>query len=173
MRWGAFAAALLGVCIIQTTALSLVGDAVGRYLDLFMVLALLCGLCASPREAPIAAWIVGLVQDLVSIDPFGAHAVGLALGAIAVVRLREWAFADVIWIQACIAAVGGLAAGVAVELFRAISLTLWHSGSASPSAAPGFPWAVAVVSAVAVVLVVRLPGWITGRGGPRPSRRDW
>lgn len=170
MRWGAFAAALLAVCVIQTTVLALAGAAL-RALDLFLALAILCGLCAGSREAPVAAWVVGLVQDLVSIDPLGSHAVGLAVGVFVVVFLRDWAFADALLVQAVIAALGAISAAIIVDVLRVLSFSLWKS--ADHGAAFAIPWLSCIVSSLLAVLIVRSASWFSKRRFLRPPRSDW
>ena len=99
MRWGLLAFALFAVMVVQPAVVGFLRPALARSIDLFLLLAIACALLAPAGRAPLAAWSIGLGQDLLSSGPVGVHAAGLALGALLVVRLRVWVNYDVWWVQ--------------------------------------------------------------------------
>lgn len=125
IRWGALVIALVAVCVLQTAVVAPAAAWVARSVDLFLVLALLCGLLAPPRDAPIAGWIIGLAQDLCSLDALGSHAIALAAGAWAMVYLREWLRADYFPVRVLLCLLAAVPAMVVATLLNALHARLW------------------------------------------------
>ncbi len=164
MRWGAFALLLLAAAVLQTTALGVFHDTALGAVDLFLALALLYGLCAPARPAPLAAWIIGLIQDLFSVDAMGVHALALALAVALLVRIREWTFSEVGWVQIVLGFVAGFVAGLLEAVFSAISLALWGGGAPSVIGAV-LPAALrALVAATLAAAAIATPSLIVRRG---------
>lgn len=164
MRWGAFSLLLAAVAVLQTTALGVLHDTFLGSVDLFLVLALLYGLCAPARGAPLAAWLIGLAQDLLSLDALGVHALALSLAVLLLVRLREWTFIEVWWVQIVLGSLGGLVAGLLAALFSAVNLALW-SGSAPPVIGAVGPAAVrALVAAILAATIIAAPSLLARPG---------
>jgi len=86
MRWGIFAGALVVTYVLQTAVIGVLGWSA---VDLFLLLALLCGLLGATPDARIAGWIVGLAQDLGSLGHIGVHAVALGLAVFIVTAMRD------------------------------------------------------------------------------------
>lgn len=76
MPWGALTGAVLVVYLLQTAVLGPLG---WPWVDLFLTLALVAGFLGPLQDARIAACLIGLVQDLSSIDALGIHAFTLGL----------------------------------------------------------------------------------------------
>ncbi|MFO0839941.1 MAG: hypothetical protein U1D55_15625 [Phycisphaerae bacterium] len=85
MPWSVVALLLVVTFVLQTAVVSLMGL---HYADLFLSLALLCGLVMPIYDGRIAAWAIGLVQGLGSQDALGIHALLLGLAAILLTNLR-------------------------------------------------------------------------------------
>jgi rod shape-determining protein MreD len=86
MRWGVFAGLLLMTYLLQVAVLEVVHL---RWLDLFLTLALLTALLVPKHDGRIACWIIGLAQDLGSLDTLGIHAFTLGLTGWLVTYARE------------------------------------------------------------------------------------
>jgi cell shape-determining protein MreD len=125
MAWGGFAIALLLVYLLQT---GVAAPLAVPYFDAFLVLALLCGLLAPTHDARIAAWIVGLTQDLGSADALGIHAFTLGLSGLLLTHLRGIGNVGVWWVR-------GLAAFLAAwpgQIIYLLHLHYWAGpGSAT------------------------------------------
>lgn len=151
MRWGGFALALLAAYLLQCGVFALWGP---DWIDLFLMLALLCGLAAPRHDARIAAWIVGITQDLASPDILGIHALSLGLVGLTLTILREMVNIGYWWPRLI---VSFLAAGAGQAVY---TVYLWQHSSAG-----GFAWdrtllwavATAVAAALTVVLLTELP----------------
>jgi rod shape-determining protein MreD len=129
MRWGAFVIALVAVCVLQTAVIAPAGPWLARPVDLFLALALLCGLLAPPRDAPIAGWIVGMAQDLNSLDALGSHAIALAAAAWAAVCLREWLRVDYFPVRALLCFVAAILGLVIATLLNGLHARLWSDAT--------------------------------------------
>lgn len=85
MSWSWLAVALVAIYLIQTAVLGPLG--LGA-IDLFLVLALLCGLVAPVHDARLAAWAVGLAQDAGGGGVLGLHAFAWGLVGLLLTRMR-------------------------------------------------------------------------------------
>ncbi len=124
MRWARFAVALLVTLVIQTTVLRFVA---GPWLDLLLVLALVCALAAPRDDARLAALLVGLAQDMQTEGPLGVFALGLGLSGLVVTGLREQVNRHLWWVRwliACVAAVPG-------QLLIALHKRFWQGDNTS------------------------------------------
>ncbi len=135
MRWGAFVIALVAACVLQTAVIAPAAPWLARSLDLFLVLALLCGLLAPPRAAPVAGWIVGLAQDLCSLDALGSHAIALAAAAWAMIYLRDWLRADYFPVRVLLCFLAAVPALILATLLNALHARLWTD--VPPALLPG------------------------------------
>ncbi len=154
MAWSGFAIALLLAYLLQTGVVALLGV---PFLDAFLVVALLCGLLAPTHDARIAAWIVGLAQDLGSADALGIHAFTLGLTGLLLTHLREIGNVGVWWVR-------GLAAFLAAWPGQAIYLLhlRYWAGTGSGSLG-GLIVAATLASLVAAALAMSinaLPGML-------------
>ena len=129
--------------------------------DLLLLMALYAGLRAPRPDALRAAWVAGLLKDLLSAGPLGLYAL-LYLGvAFAVGRLVEWLSARSALVQGVTAfAAFLLTEGVAL-LALAVRANLW------PSGAVGEWFTGALVTAAAAPFFVRIADRLLGA----PSRR--
>lgn len=145
MPWVKFSLALLATFLLQTTLVRVMRI---EYVDLLLVMALLCGLLAPLRDARIAAWIVGFTQDLGSLGALGIHALALGFTGLILTTLRELVNLKVWWVRLliCLAAalpgqfVYTLHFGLQAETggaawTAALASSLWISLIASISAA--------------------------------------
>jgi rod shape-determining protein MreD len=78
--------------------------------------ALLVGLHATPGRAVVLAWGLGLLADLLSLEPLGVRAAFFGAAALLVARVREHLFAEHFLTQAVIAATLALAVNLLVLL---------------------------------------------------------
>jgi rod shape-determining protein MreD len=95
MPWWWFAIALVVTHVLQGAVLPHTWEV----FDLYLVLAIVCGLAAPTYDARIAAWIVGLAQDLGSRGPLGLHAFVLGLTGLLLTQLRERTFRQPWWVR--------------------------------------------------------------------------
>lgn len=157
MSWSGFGVALVVTLVLQTTFVFVLDLPV----DLFLVLALVCGLVLPVPDACLAAWITGFTQDLGSAgDPLGLHAFCLGLVGYTMTRLR-----DVLNVH-----VWGTRT---VALFVAALLGLWPEAAYRTGwlQSPGHTWLrvfwspllPAVTGAVLASLVAALPWVVVGR----------
>lgn len=164
MAWGGFAIALLLTYLVQTgvTALLPVPG-----VDLFLVLALLCGLLAPTHDARIAAWVVGFAQDLGSVDALGIHAFTLGLSAWLLTYLREIINVRAWWVRALAA----LLAAWPGQLTYLLHVHYWAgSGDASLGGLLAAATLTAAVAAALAMLINALPGVVRRRRRFRPLR---
>jgi cell shape-determining protein MreD len=159
MAWGGFAIALLLAYLLQTGVAALLNI---PFFDAFLVLALLCGLLAPTHDGRIAAWIVGLVQDLGSADALGIHAFTLGLTGLLLTHLREIGNISVWWVR-------GLAAFLAAwpgQLIYLLHLHYWAGhGSASLWGLVAGAALTSLVAAALAMLINALPWMLRRRRG--------
>lgn len=157
MPWGAFAIALVLTYLVQTGVLALFGF---RHFDAFLVLALLCGLRAPTYDARIAAWIVGLGQDLGSVDTLGIHAFTLGLTGLLLTYLRRVLNVSVWWVRALAALLAAWPGQVIYQMH------LHYYGPAHADVSLGSlllsATLTALVAAVLAMLIDTLP-WVMRR----------
>ncbi|MFQ5805204.1 MAG: hypothetical protein ACE5I3_02000 [Phycisphaerae bacterium] len=156
MAWGGFAIALLLAYLLQTGVVALLGV---RFFDAFLVLALLCGLLAPTHDGRVAAWIVGLAQDLGGADALGIHAFTLGLSGLLLTRLREVGNVSIWWVR-------GLAAFLAAwpgQVIYLLHLHYWAGpGSVSFWNLVGTATLTSLLAAVLAMLINALP-WVMRR----------
>ena len=95
MRWPIFAVILFVTAALQITATRYLplADGLTRP-DFLALLALFFALYAPRRHAPLAALIVGLVADLLSISPPGTFAFSFGLLALLTLSARRLVYPD-------------------------------------------------------------------------------
>lgn len=145
MRWGAFFVTLLVTLIVQRSLVWVLGGGFAA-IDLFLTLAVLCGLCAPTHDARIACWLIGLVQDL-GTDPaaLGANALALGLFAVFITVLRDWVQTRDWWMRWAISFVTAWPSQIAVATYERAwighginslgSLLLWTAVASSIASA--------------------------------------
>ena len=147
MPWGLFIVGLIVVFLMQV---GLVGALNLPFLDLFAVYALVLGLLLPTWDARLAAWVIGLVQDLGSDDALGLHAFSLGFAVVLLTRLRELVNLDPSWMRLLVAALAALPAMLIVLLYG----RLWM-GALAPSWGKGFLLSV-MIAGVAGALATAL-----------------
>lgn len=95
MIWGLFAIGLLFVYLVQTALQPLLP----AWLDLFVAFALVCGLSAPLYEARLFGWLTGLLRDVNTQGPIGAHALALGLAGLLLTHLRELVNSEIWWVR--------------------------------------------------------------------------
>lgn len=93
MKWVSFGI-LAGVTIVLQTSATRYVEIQSIRPDLMFILAAHYALWGPWPEAAIAAWILGLLVDLQSLDRLGLHAFSFGLAAWAIVRIRQIVFRD-------------------------------------------------------------------------------
>jgi len=91
MRWLTFAILAVLVLTLQAAVAPRVELFRARP-DFLLIVVVFLGLCAPPRDAIAAAWILGACADLLTIERFGVVALSYGLTAIIVTLLREYLF---------------------------------------------------------------------------------
>jgi cell shape-determining protein MreD len=149
MAWGAFSIVLLLVFLVQTGVVAVLGDSC---FDAFLMLALLCGLLLRTHDARIAAWIVGLAEDLGSADALGIHAFTLGLTALLLTYLREIANVNLWWAR-------GLATFLAAwpgQVLYLIHLYYWAGSGSEPFWS--LVWSATLTSLLAAAVATPIAG---------------
>lgn len=100
MSWGLFILAAVITLVVQAAVLPLFAP---PWLDLLLVLALVCGLGLPSLDARLAGWFSGLATDLGSTGPLGLHAIALGLAVLALTYLRELVNRELWWVRTLIA----------------------------------------------------------------------
>lgn len=166
MSWTLFFFALIGVTVLQGGFVNQLDLRLGgiQPVDLFLVLMLIYALRAPTAEARLAAFCVGLLQDLAGHGPVGAAAVSYGLAAALLVLLRENLRIN-LWVARFVLA--GLAALVAQTLISTYVL-LWLQAGAT-----GVPLVLTILttSLVAAILAASVPTESQHRGAHRPDYR--
>ncbi len=160
MPWGLFTLALLIVYLVQTTLLRLLGV---EPLDLFLALALVCGLTAPAPEARLAGWLTGLAQDIGSDHPIGLQALALGLAVLTLTYLRELVNQHLWWARWLIAFLAALVAQLLVRL----DLRFVQHGQLSWAQIAGGSLLTALLASLLAALLVGLPASV----GRRDRRR--
>ncbi len=167
MPWGVFAAALLITYLLQTSVVGyfLTGSGTTPALDLFLVLALLCGFLTPVHDARIGAWLIGFANDLASSDTLGLHAFALGVVAIVLTNLRDTLNARVWWVRLLASFLAGLSGQIIIFLH----MHFWPGGGELGSFSH-LAWSAIMTALVAAALataVTQLP-WLLS---PRIQRR--
>lgn len=91
MSWSLYLFALVGITILQGGLINQVDLRVGgiQPIDLFLMLMLVYALRVPGGDARLAAFGIGLMQDLCGLGPVGAGAISFGLSASLLVLLRE------------------------------------------------------------------------------------
>jgi rod shape-determining protein MreD len=122
MKWISFAI-LAGVTVVLQTSATPFVEIQSVRPDLMFILAVHYALWGPWPEAAMAAWILGLVADLQSLDRVGIHALCFGLAAWAIVRIRQIVFRDHAATQIAISFVFTILIQMVVSLYR-----LWGTG---------------------------------------------
>jgi rod shape-determining protein MreD len=117
MKWVSFGI-LAGVTIVLQTAATRYVEIQSIRPDLMLILAVHYALWGPWPEAALAAWILGLVVDLQSLDRIGLHAFSFGLAAWAIVRIRQIVFRDHAATQIVITLLFTILIQIGVALYR-------------------------------------------------------
>lgn len=93
MKWISFAI-LAGLAIVLQTSATPFLEIQSIRPDLMFILAVHYALWGPWPEAALAAWMLGLLADLQSLDRIGIHAFCFGLAAWAIIRIRQVVFRD-------------------------------------------------------------------------------
>jgi rod shape-determining protein MreD len=99
MKWVPFAILAIVTIVLQTTIVNQVLDIGDVYPDWMFILAVHYALHGTWPDAAIAAWILGLLVDLQSVDPTRTGTIGLfafcyGLAACVILRVRRALFRE-------------------------------------------------------------------------------
>lgn len=159
MRWGVFTVALLAVYFLQTSVFWTWGV---RWLDAFLVMALLCALLGRTHDARIAGWLIGLVQDIGTPDAFGIHALVLGLSALFVTKMRGWINTRIWWPRMLLL----FAAALPGQLLYALHLRYWSWVGIESRSLLSIVFealALSIIAAAVAALLTMLPWFMTAR----------
>jgi hypothetical protein len=170
VRWGSFAAALLVVFLVQKSLVWVFGWDL-HSVDLFLALALLCGLNAPGPDARLAAWVCGLARDL-SDEPgvIGLHSLTLGLTGLLVVWMRESGGGAVWWTRllSCL-----LAAWAGRFVYSLLSAMVAGAGSATAWTQIAESFWIALIASVLALMGMTLPSVLFGRRRGYRAARRW
>jgi len=117
MKWVPFGI-LAGLTIVLQTSATPYVEVQSIRPDLMLILAVHYALWGPWPDAAIAAWILGLVVDLQSLDRIGIHALSFGLAAWAIMRVRMVVFRDHAATQIVITLLFTILIQVGVALYR-------------------------------------------------------
>lgn len=168
MPWGFFTLALLLTFLVQTAVLPFFG---GHYIDLLLMLALVCGLAAPTQEARLAGWITGFAQDVGTAgdSPVGLHAFALGLAVLAITHLRELVNQRLWWVRWLI----GLIVAWPAQLLIQIHLRFLQGAHLSWSRMLWDSLLTALIAALLAGLVLELPAAFGRRRRRRRAAPRW
>jgi rod shape-determining protein MreD len=166
MKWLSFAILAVLTVVLQTTVVQKMAIQ-SIWPDWMFVLAAYYALWGPWPEAAIAAWILGLLVDLQSLDRIGLHAFTYGAAAWGIMRLRQVVFRDHPLTQITLTLAFTLGVQLVVGLYRQwgpgmeVSTTAWwwpalFTAVYTAACAPYLHW-----------LLIRLNRWT----GLRASRR--
>lgn len=162
MKWGPFIILALIALVLQTSVASWVQIHSVRP-DLLLVLAVFYALWGPWPEGAIAAWLLGLLADLHSLDRIGLHALCFGLAALAIVYVRQVVFRDHAVTQIAITFVFAVLVHLLAGAYRS-----WGGSGEAGVFTPALLTGVytAIVAPYVHWLLLRLGRWT----GLRPSR---
>ena len=166
MRWVPFAILSILTIVLQTTLVQKMAIQ-SIWPDWMFVLAVHYALWGPWPEAVIAAWILGLLVDLQSVDRIGLHAFAYGAAAWAIMRLRLVVFRDHPLTQITLTLTFALGIQLTVGLYRR-----WGLGTEPSVTSLWWPALFTAVYTAACApylhwLLIRLDRWT----GLRSSRR--
>lgn len=165
MSRGGFVIALVVTYLLQTSVVGVLGL---RHVDLFLTLALLYGLLARAQDAPLAAWGIGLAQDLGTLDPLGIHAFCLGLVALAATRMRAGLNVSALWPRALVSVAS---AWMGMFAYRAFMLLRTDDAGSWWSALGGSLGTALIASGLALLITLSPRADLRGRARHFSSRR--
>lgn len=126
MSWSLYLFSLVGVMLLQGALVNQVDIRFAgvQPVDLFLVLMLIYALRVPSGDARLAAFGIGLLQDISGQGPVGAAAVSFGLGAALLVLLRE-NLRTSLWVARFVLAI--MASLVAQTLLAAYALFWLHA----------------------------------------------
>lgn len=171
MRWLPFAGCALFVLVLQT-ALAPRIELFGVRPDWLLALIVVTALCADGFEIVVAAWAIGAVADLSTLDRPGLMSITYCLAALLVYALREAVFRHHGVTQFFVTLVAALFVQVAWALYRWVMLpeSAWASAGEIIVAAV-YTAAFAPLIGRAVMAMSRLLGLPRRRYGYRGMMR--
>lgn len=170
MRWGSFAVALLVVFLLQKSLVWTLGLDL-RYVDLFLALALICGLNAPAPDARLAAWVCGLARDLSAVPAeIGLHSLTLGLAGLILVWMRESGGCGVWWTRLICCLLAAWAGRIVYSLLAAM-VAGTGSGSAWTHIVDSF-W-IALIASILALVGMTLPSLLFGRRRRYGAARRW
>jgi rod shape-determining protein MreD len=168
MWWGSFLVTLLVTHLLQTT---IIGFLQVGWIDLYLALAILCGLTMPAHDARLAALLVGLLQDLGTIGPIGVHGFGLGLVGLLATLLRP-GFNLLAWYSRAL--IGLMAAVPGLLVVRLHQILFQRLAWESVWSEVGLVLLTALFATLVATLVTQLPSLGVGRRRrmeTRPIRR--
>ncbi len=91
MRWTTFGIIVVMLLTLQTTIAPLV-QVFGARPDWLFVGVVYFAMYARPRDAVIAAWIIGFCADLMTIERMGLISFSYAISALGIISIRQYIF---------------------------------------------------------------------------------
>ncbi len=156
LRWLSFSILAAVTLVLQTAAIPRLEIQSVRP-DLMFILAVHYALWGPWPDAAIAAWVLGLLTGLESLDQIGAHAFCFGLAAWAIIKVRQVVFRDHAVTQFLITFVFTVLVEVAVNLYRRWGV---------PSVDGGVLWPAVLTAAYTAAcapylhwLLIRLSRW--------------
>jgi hypothetical protein len=142
-----------------------------RSVDLFLALALICGLSAPAADARLAAWVCGLARDLAGAPAeLGLHSLTLGLTGLILVWMRDSGGGAVWWTRlvCCV-----LAAWAGRFVYSLLAAMVAGTGSATAWTHIAESFWIAPVSSVLALLGMTLPSLFFGRRRRYRAARRW
>ncbi|NOX58308.1 MAG: rod shape-determining protein MreD [Planctomycetes bacterium] len=168
MRWSSFAIIAVATLTAHTTLAPRLAVG-GVWPDVILIVVVFFAMHARKWDAVIAAWSLGLLADLASLERFGLLSLTYALVAISVQSSRDWMFRSHPLTHAAVTFVSALVVHVVFWVYAGFS-----SGSVvgQPWASVGVPVGIALYTAICAppvhAVLLRFLRWF-GLDAPRYS----
>lgn len=117
MRWLSFFILAVVVLTLQSALLPRI-ELFGARPDLILVVTVFFAMHAGRRDAVLAAWLLGMLADLMTIERFGLLSLSYALIAMTVTSARDFLFRYNAFSQLVVTAAASLLIGVGWLFYR-------------------------------------------------------
>ncbi len=166
MLWALYVLALVLAYLAHTTVPP---TWMPEWLDLLLVIALVCGLTAPAAEARLAGWITGLAQDIGTVGPLGLHAFTLGLAALLLTLMRDAVNRTLWWVRSLLAFVAAVPAQVIIVIhyryYQFVESSWWSLLSSA--------LLTAIAAAVIAATITGLPSMMGRKRRRRSAPARW
>ena len=166
MQWALYVLALVIAYLAHTT---LPPAWIPGWLDLLLVIALVCGLAAPAAEARLAGWLAGFAQDVGTVGPLGLHAFALGAAVLLLTLMRDAVNRTLWWVRWLLAFVAAIPTQIVVSIhyryYQFVETSWWSLITSS--------LATALAAALIAATITGLPAMLGRKRRGRPAHARW